>query len=105
MNLRGHRRSWAERHHFAIGIVLTLLGFAAVGAIRLLGTKGSLALSLGAFAAFASLFGMGFRRNRGPILPSSEITGENRWKYLILAAVLWIGVFATWWYAARLLPK
>jgi hypothetical protein len=82
-----------------------LLGFAAVGAIRLLGAKGSLAVSLGAFAAFALLFSEGFVRNRGPIFPPSEITLQNRWKYLILTAVLWIAVFATWWHATRLLPK
>jgi len=105
LNLGSHRRSWADRHQFAIGISLTLLGFAAVGAIRFLGAKGSLAASLAAFAAFALFFGDGFLRNRGPILPPSEITSQNRWKYLILAAVLWIGVFATWWYAARLLPR
>jgi hypothetical protein len=82
-----------------------LLGFAAVGTIRLPGAKGSLGLSLGVFAAFCLLFGRGFLRNRGPIFPPSEITPKNRWKYLILAALLWTGVFATWWYALRLLPK
>ena len=78
-------------------MVLTLVGFAAVGAIRLLGAKGSLAVALGGFAAFTILFGDGFLRNRGPIFAPSEITRENRWKYLIIAAVLWIGVFAGWW--------
>ena len=85
-----------------------LLGFAAVWAIRPLGAKGSLSGALGAFAAFALLFGSGFVRNQArgnSIFPPSEINRQNRWKYLILAAVLWIGVFATWWYAARLLPK
>ena len=85
-----------------------LLGFAAVGAIRLLGAKGSLAGALGAVAAFALLFGDGFVRNRArnlDIFPPSEINRQNRWKYLTLAAVLWIGVFANWWYVARLLPK
>ena len=94
-------RSWADRHQFTIGVVLTLLGFAAVGAIRILGAKGSLAVSLGAFGAFALLFGEGFRRNRGPIFPPSEITPDNQW---ILAAMLWIGVFATWWHLVRPLP-
>jgi hypothetical protein len=92
----------------AIGIALMLLGFAAVGAIRLLGAKGSLAGALGTFAAFALLFADGFVRNGargGSIFPPSEITRQNRWKYLVLAAVLWIGVFAAWWYAVRLLPK
>lgn len=95
----------SRQHQFATGIALTLLGFAAVGAIRLLGAKGSLAVSLGAFAAFALLLGTGFVRNRGPIAPRSEITLQSRWKYLILVALLWIAVFATWWYALRLLPR
>jgi len=86
-------------------MVLMLVGFAAVGAIRLLGVKGSMAILLGAFGAFSLLFGEGFRRNRGPIFPPSEITQENRWKYLILAAVLWIGVFGTWWYLVRPLSR
>jgi hypothetical protein len=59
-----HRRSgmlsWAERHHFAIGLALTFIGFAAVGAIHFLGVRGSLASMIGAFAAFAFLFGRGF---------------------------------------------
>jgi hypothetical protein len=56
-------RSWAERHHFAIGLALTLVGLAAVGAICFLGVRGSLATAtmIGAFAAFALLFGKGFR--------------------------------------------
>ena len=86
-------------------MVLLLVGFAAVGAIRILGAKGSLAVTLGGFAGFALLFADGFLRNRGPVFPPSEINPGNRWKYLILAAVLWIGVFAGWWYAVRLLPR
>jgi hypothetical protein len=45
---------------------LTLVGLAVVGAIHFLGVKGSLATMIGAFAAFALLFGQGFRWNRGP---------------------------------------
>jgi hypothetical protein len=52
---RSRTRSWAERHHYAIGLVLTLVGFAAVGAIQFLGVSGSLATTIGAFAVFAFL--------------------------------------------------
>ncbi|HST12976.1 MAG TPA: hypothetical protein VLL05_21535 [Terriglobales bacterium] len=93
--------SWAERHHFAIGLSLICLGFAAVKAIQFFGVKGSFATLLGSFAAFALLFGRGFVRNRGPIFPPSEITRENRWKYSILAASLWGTLFLVWWYRVR----
>lgn len=103
LNLRQQRRpSWAERHHVAIGFGLTSVGLAAVGGIRFFGVEGSFATLLGAFAAFAFLFGMGFRRNRGPIFPPSEINRQNRWKYLILAGLLWGSLFLIWWY--RVLP-
>jgi hypothetical protein len=82
---------------------LTLVGFAAVASIQLTGAKGSLGTLLGAFAAFALLFSQGFLWRRGPIFPPSEITRENRWKYFILAALLWGGLFLVWWYRVRLL--
>jgi hypothetical protein len=31
----------------------------------------------------------------------SEINRRNRWKYLILAAVLWGALFLIWWYRIR----
>jgi hypothetical protein len=80
---RSGMRSWAERHHFAIGLALTLVGLAAIGAIHFLGVRGSLATMIGAFAAVALLFGQGFRWNRGQIFPPSEINRQNRWKYLV----------------------
>jgi H+/Cl- antiporter ClcA len=98
-------RSWAERHHFAIGLVLTLIGLAAVGALQFLGVSGSLATLIGAFAAFALLFGPGFRRNRGPTFPPSEINRQNRWKYLLLTALLWGALFLIWWYRVRPLAR
>jgi len=67
---------------------LILAGFAAVDAIQFFGAKGSLAALLGAFAAFTMLFGRGFLWNRGPIFPPPDINRQNRWKYLILAALL-----------------
>jgi uncharacterized oligopeptide transporter (OPT) family protein len=108
LNLNRHRsrmRSWAERHHFAIGLALTFVGLAAVGAIHFLGVKGSLATMIGAFAAFALLFGQGFRWNRGPIFPPSEINRKNRWKYLVFAAILWGSLFLLWWFRIRPLAK
>lgn len=108
LNLNHHRpgnRTWAEKHHFAIGVALTLVGFAAVGAIHFLGVRGSLATMIGAFAAFALLFGQGFRWNRGPIFPPSEINRQNRWKYLILAAILWGALFFLWWFRVRPLAR
>ena len=79
LKLNHHRqriRSLAERHHFAIGLALTLVGLAAVGALHFLGVRGSLATMIGAFAVFALLFGQGFRWNRGPIFPPSEINRQ-----------------------------
>jgi uncharacterized oligopeptide transporter (OPT) family protein len=108
LNLNHHRqriRSLAERHHFAIGLALTFVGLAAVGAIHFLGVRGSLATMIGAFAAFALLFGQGFRWNRGPIFPPSEINRQNRWKYLVLAALLWGALFLLWWCRVRPLAK
>ena len=102
---RSRTRSWAERHHYAIGLVLTLVGFAAVGAIQFLGVSGSLATTIGAFAAFALLFGRGFRRNRGPIFPPSEINHQNQWKYLVLAAVLWGALLLIWGYRLQPLAR
>jgi hypothetical protein len=80
---------------------LTLVGFAAVGSIQLASAKGSLATLLGAFAAFALLFSQGFLWRRGSIFPPSQISCKNRWKYLILAALLWGGLFLVWWYRVR----
>jgi len=102
LNHRSHQSSWADRHQLAIGLALIVLGLAALSAIRLFGGKGSLELFLGGLGAFALLFGKGFLANRGPIFPPSRITRENRWKYLILAAVLWISLFAWWWYVLRI---
>ena len=93
LSRRPRIRSWAERYHFAIGLVLTLVGLAVVGVIHFLGVKGSLATMIGAFATFALLFGQGFRWNRGPIFPASEINRQNRWKYLVLAVLLWGALF------------
>jgi hypothetical protein len=91
LNLRQPRRpSWAERHHVAIGSGLTVVGIAAVGAIKLFGVQGSFATLLAAFAAFSFFFVEGFVRSRGPIFPSSEINHQNRWKYLIPAVSLWV---------------
>jgi len=99
-----HRRmqlkSWADRHQVAIGLVLVLIGFAA-GAIRFLIPKGSFAGMLGGLAGLALLFGGGFLRNRGPIFPPSEINRGNRWKYLTIAALLWLSVFVAWWFLVR----
>lgn len=102
LDLRHPRRpSWAERYRLAIGLGSTIVGFAAVGAIRLFGAKGSFATLLGAFAAFTSLFGRAFFWRPGPIFPPSEINRQNRWKYLILAAFLWGALFLIWWYRVR----
>ena len=102
LNLQQSRhRSWAERHHFAIGLGLWLLGLAAVAAIQFLGLKNSLATIVASFAVFAILFGTGFCRNRGPIFPPSEVNRRNRWKYLILAAVLWGSLVLLWWFRLK----
>ena len=103
LNLRSSRVSWAERYHYAIAVGLTVAGFAAVGAIRLVGEKGSLATVLAAFGAFALYFPRGFVRSE-PIFPASEINRQNRWKYLILAAVLWGTLALVWWYRVRPIP-
>jgi hypothetical protein len=94
-------KSWADRHQLAIGFVLVLIGLAAISAIRFLGLKGSLAMMFGGLAAFALLFGRGFLWNRGPIFPPSEINRENRWKYLTVAALLWLSVLLAWWFLVR----
>jgi hypothetical protein len=60
---------------------------------------------IGALGGFALLFGEGYRRNRGPIFPPSEINQQNRWKYLVLAAVLWGALFLLWWFRVRLLAR
>jgi hypothetical protein len=52
------------------------------------GVKGGTAKTAGLVAALALLFGRRFLWNRGAIFPPSEINRRNRWKYLILAAVL-----------------
>ena len=78
-----------------------MVGLLAVETIRYFGVRGSFATLLGAFAAFALLFGSGFRRNRGPIFPPSEINRQNRWKYLTLAALLWGALFLIWWFRVR----
>jgi hypothetical protein len=98
-------KSWADRHQVAIGLVLVLIGFAAVGAIRFLIPKGPFAGMLGGLAGLALLFGGGFLRNRGPIFPPSEINRGNRWKYLTIAALLWLSVFLAWWFLVPPLPK
>ena len=95
------RPSWAERHHERIGIILTLAGLLAIGAINFAGIKGGSAMTAGLVAALLLLFGRGFLWNRGAIFPPSEINRRNRWKYLILAAVLWGALFLIWWYRIR----
>jgi hypothetical protein len=95
------RPSWAERHHARIGIILTLAGLLAFGAIDFAGIKGGSAMTTGLVAALLLLFGHGFLWNRGAIFPPSEINRRNRWKYLILAAVLWGALFLIWWYRIR----
>jgi|SRR5271156_331603 hypothetical protein len=108
LNLNHRRpgiRSWAERHHFAIGLALSLVGLAAVGTIHFLGAKGSFATMIGALAGFALLFGEGYRRNRGAIFPPSEINQQNRWKYLVLAAALWGALFLLWRFRVRLFAR
>ena len=104
-----HRRlqlkSWADRHQFAIGFTLVLIGLAAISAIRFLSLKGSFAMIFGGLAAFALLFGRGFLWNRGPIFPPSEVNRENRWKYLSVAAILWLSVFLAWWFLVWPLPR
>jgi hypothetical protein len=77
------RPSWAERHHRRIGIILTLAGLLAIGAINVAGVKGGAAMTAGLVAALVLLFGRGFLWNRGAIFPPSEINRWNRSKYLI----------------------
>jgi hypothetical protein len=84
---------------------LWLVGLAAVGAIHFLGVKGSFAATIGAFSAFAILFGRALTWNRSPIFPSSEISRQNRLKYLVLAALLWGAVFLLWWWRVHTLAR
>lgn len=65
---RPRTRSWAERYHFAIGLALTLVGLAAVGAIDFLGVKGSLATMIGAFAEFCPSLWTGLPLEQRPDL-------------------------------------
>jgi hypothetical protein len=95
------RPSWAETHHRRIGIILTLAGLLAIGAINVAGVKGGAAMTAGLVAAVLFLFGRGFLWNRGAIFPPSEINRRNRWKYLILAAVLWGALLLIWSYRIR----
>lgn len=90
-----------ERHHRRIGIILTLAGLLAIGAINFAGVKGGAAMTAGLVAALVLLFGRGFLWNRGAIFPPSGINRRNRWKYLILAAVLWGALFLIWSYRIR----
>jgi hypothetical protein len=95
------RPSWAEKHHARIGIILSLAGLLAIGAIHFAGVKGRASKTAGLVAALLLLFGRGFLWNRGAIFPPSVINRRNRWKYLILAAVLWGALFLMWWYRIR----
>jgi len=108
LNISRHRtgiRSIADRRHLAIGLTLSLVGLAAVGAIHFLGVKGSFATMIGAFSAFAILFGRALTWNRSPIFPPSEIYRQNRLKYLVLAALLWGAVFLLWWWRVHTLGR
>jgi hypothetical protein len=98
-------RSSAERHQLAIGLVLTFVGLAAVGAIHFLGARGSFATMIGAFAAFTLRFGQGFRWNRGPVFPPSTINRQNRWRYLVFAAIVWEALFLLRWFRVRPLAR
>jgi uncharacterized oligopeptide transporter (OPT) family protein len=95
----------ANGRQFAIGLTLSLVGIAAVGAIHFLGVKGSFATMIGAFSAFAIFFGRALTWNRSPLFPSSEIFRQNRWKYLVLAALLWGAVFLLWWWRVHTLAR
>jgi hypothetical protein len=98
-------RPRADGRQFAIGLTLWLVGLAAVGAIHFLGVKGSFAATIGAFSAFAILFGRALTWNRSPIFPSSEISRQNRLKYLVLAGLLWGAVFLLWWWRVHTLGR
>ena len=58
-------------------------------------------MTAGLVAALVLLFGRGFLWNRGAIFPPSGINRGNRWKHLILAAVLWVALFLIWSYRIR----
>jgi len=108
LNLNPRRppsRSFAERHHVAIGVALSLVGFCTLGWIQVFGIKDSLATMTAGIGGFAVLFGWGFGTNRGPIFPASEITRQNRWKYLVLAGLLWSALFLIWWYRVKSLGR
>jgi hypothetical protein len=88
-------------HPRRIGIILTLAGLLAIGAINFAGVKGGAAMTAGLVAALVLLFGRGFLWNRGASFPPSGINRRNRWKYLILASVPWGALFLIWSYRIR----
>jgi hypothetical protein len=84
---------------------LWLVGLASAGAIHFLGVKGSFAMMMLAFAAFAIPVGRALTWNRSPLFSSSGINPQNRLKYLVLAATLWAAVFLLWWWRFHTLAK
>lgn len=106
-NPRRYRpRSWTQKYSRVIGLVLILVGFAALGAAGFFKLTGGPALALRGFGVLALFFARGFLWNRGPIFPPSPVNRANRWKYLTVLAILWLIILPiAWWFAARALEK
>jgi hypothetical protein len=86
-------RSWVSKHRAAIGLSLAFSGLALLIYLRYFHLQGDFATILRYVAAGAIILSFGFRRY--PFFRQSRVNEENKGKFLVLLAFLWLVMLPT----------